>query len=107
MEKLALFPVLALGAGLFLNAATSGGLDSAQAQQVAELSTTTVANEEVPADILAVQIRRQGYECKNPSGAERDPAASRADEPVWILTCENAKYRIRVVANMADSVEKL
>jgi len=26
---------------------------------------------------------------------------------VWILTCENAKYRVRLVGNMADHVEKL
>jgi len=108
MEKLALFPVLALGAGLVLNAATSSGIDSqAQAQQVAEMAATTVANEEVPADIIAVQIRRQGFECKNPSQAKRDESASRADMPVWILTCENATYRVRLVGDMADHVEKL
>ncbi|HWK38314.1 MAG TPA: hypothetical protein VNR88_05310 [Hyphomicrobium sp.] len=108
MEKLALFPVLALGAGLVLNAVTSSGIDSqAQAQQVAEVTATPVANDEGPADIIAVQIRKQGYACKKPAHAERDPSASRADLPVWILTCENAKYRVRLVGNMADHVEKL
>ncbi|HET6322031.1 MAG TPA: hypothetical protein VFF87_08270 [Hyphomicrobium sp.] len=108
MEKLALFPVLALGAGLVLNAVTSSGIDSqAHAQQVAEATATLVANSEIPADIIAVQIRKQGYECKEPARAERDQSASRADLPVWILTCENAKYRVRLVGNMADHVEKL
>jgi hypothetical protein len=106
MEKLAMFPVLALGAGLGLNALTFGGPDAqAQAQQVAELQT--VANTEVPPDIIAVQIRKQGYECKNPSKAERDPQESRPDLPVWILTCENATYRVRLVGNLADRVDRM
>jgi len=108
MEKLALFPVLALGAGLVLNAVTSSGIDSqAQAQQVAEVTAAPVANSEIPADIIAVQIRKQGYECKEPARAQRDQSASRADLPVWILTCKNATYRVRLVGNMADHVEKL
>jgi len=26
---------------------------------------------------------------------------------VWILTCENATYRVRLVGNMADHIEKM
>ena len=105
MEKLAMFPVLALGMGLALNALTLGGPDAqAQAQRVAEVQP---ANDEIPADIIAVQIRKQGYVCNNPSKAKRDPQVSRPDEPVWILTCENATYRVRLVGNMADRVEKM
>ena len=103
MNMLGLFPVMALGVGLALNAMTSGVPDAqAQVQQVAQ-----AADDEVPADIIAVQIRRQGFECKNPSQAKRDESASRADMPVWILTCENATYRVRLVGDMADHVEKL
>jgi len=105
MEKLAVFPVLALGAGLALNALTLGGPDAqAQAQQIAEAQP---ADDEIPPDIIAVQIRKQGYACNNPSKAKRDASASRADLPVWILTCENATYRVRLVGNMADKIEKL
>jgi hypothetical protein len=105
MEKLAMFPVLALGAVLVLNALTSGAPDAqAQAQQFAEAQP---ADDEVPPDIIAVQIRKQGYECNNPSKARRDPEASKPDLPVWILTCENASYRVRLVGNMADHIEKL
>jgi hypothetical protein len=105
MEKLAMFPVLALGAVLVLNALTSGAPDAqAQAQQFAEAQP---ADDEVPPDIIAVQIRKQGYECINPKSAKRDPKASEADLPVWILTCENATYRVRLVGNMADHVEKM
>ncbi len=108
MEKLVMFPVLALGAGLLLNALTLGGPDAqAQAQQLAEVTAVQPADDEVPPDIIAVQIRKQGYECTNPSKAKRDPQESRPDLPVWILTCENATYRVRLVGNLADKVEKL
>ena len=104
MEKLAMFPVLALGAGLALNAMTLGGPDAqARDQQVAEAQP---ANDEIPADIIAVQVRKQGYTCNNPSKATRDAKVSRPDLPVWILTCENATYSVRLVGNMADRIEK-
>lgn len=103
-----MFPVLALGAGLALNALTLGGLDAqAQAQQVAEAKSVQPADDEIPPDIIAVQIRKQGYQCNNPSKAKRDPEASRPDLPVWILTCENATYRVRLVGNMADRIDRL
>ena len=103
MNMLGIFPVLALGAGLMLNALTSGVPD-AQAQAPVQIAAS---DDEMPAEIIAVQIRKQGYECINPKSAKRDPKASEADLPVWILTCENATYRVRLVGNMADHVEKL
>ncbi len=103
-----MFPVLALGAGLALNAVTLGGPDAqAQAQQLAEVQSVQPADDEVPPDIIAVQIRKQGYACSNPSKAKRDADASRPDLPVWILTCENATYRVRLVGNMADRIERM
>lgn len=100
-----MIPVLAFGAGLALNAITLGGPDAqAQSQQIAEVQP---ADDEVPPDIIAVQIRKQGYECTNPSKAKRDEQVSKPDLPVWILTCENATYRVRLVGNMADRIEKL
>jgi uncharacterized membrane protein len=108
MEKLAMFPVLALGFGLALNALTLGGPDAqAQAQATQRVAEAQPANDEVPPDIIAVQIRKQGYACNNPSKAKRDAQASKPDEPVWILTCENATYRVRLVGNMADRIEKM
>ena len=103
MNMLGIFPVLALGAGLMLNALTSGVPD-AQAQAPVQIAAS---DDEMPAEIIAVQIRKQGYECVNPKSAKRDPKASEADLPVWILTCENATYRVRLVGDMADRVEKL
>jgi hypothetical protein len=103
MNMLGLFPVMALGVGLALNAMTSGVPDAqAEVQQVAQL-----ADDEVPPDIIAVQIRKQGYTCTNPQSAKRDPQASKPDAPVWILKCDNATYRVRLVGDMADHVEKM
>jgi len=62
---------------------------------------------EVSKDIIAVQLRRQGYECENPVSAERDPAASKPDEAAWILTCEGVAYKVELVPNQAAKVEKL
>ena len=109
MNMLGLFPVFALGAGLALNAASSAmSPDEAQAQvQVQQVAQAQPADDEIPPDIIAVQIRKQGYKCTNPSKAKRDPEASKPDLPVWILTCENATYRVRLVGNMADHIEKM
>lgn len=58
-------------------------------------------------DIIAAQIRDQGFACNKALGAVRDRAASRPNEAVWTLTCENASYRVRLVPNMAAHVERL
>ena len=95
MRVLALCSVSALGGALLLNAADSAVAPGAQAQ------------DEIPADIIAVQVRKQGFPCGKAQKASRDPAVSRADEPVWTLTCDNASYRVRLIGNMADHIEKL
>ncbi len=108
MNVLGLFPVFALGAVLMLNALMSPSPE-AQAQEPVQLVAEAQAaeNEEIPADIIAVQIRKQGYTCTNPQSAKRDPQVSKPDEPVWILKCDNATYRVRLVGDMADHVEKM
>ena len=62
---------------------------------------------EDPKDILAAQLRDQGYACDQPQSAERDVQASAPDEAVWIVQCDNAKYRMRLVPDMAAKVERL
>jgi len=93
MRALALFSVAALGGSLVLNAAGTSAADDAQS--------------ETPANIIAAQIRKQGFECDNAERAERDKDLSKPDLPVWIVTCEDATYRVRLIGNMADRVEKL
>ncbi len=62
---------------------------------------------EPPMDLLASQIRDQGFTCNKPKTAKRDDNASRPNAVVWILTCENDTYRMTVVPNLAAKVEKL
>ncbi len=71
------------------------------------LSCRAQAQTETPAEIIAVQIRKQGYTCGKAESAERDVDASKPNLPIWILKCDNARYRVRVFANQADEVERL
>jgi hypothetical protein len=95
MRLLALSSVALLGGALALNATDTTLSPQAQAQ------------DEMPADVIAVQIRKQGFTCDNPQSAKKDTKADRPDLPVWILDCGNATYRVELVANMAAKVEQL
>jgi hypothetical protein len=54
-----------------------------------------------PKDIIAAQIRAQEYACDSPQSAEREAAASTANETVWMLRCQNASYRVTLIPNLA------
>ena len=58
-------------------------------------------------DIIAAKIRAQGYACDSPQSAERDAAASTANEVVWMLRCQNGSYRVTLIPNRAAKVEKV
>src|SRR5262249_15233674 len=60
-----------------------------------------------PTNIVADQIRAQGYKCDSPQKATRDPQASRPDEQVWILKGESGGYRVRLIPDMGARVEEL
>ena len=62
---------------------------------------------EKPPEIIAAHIRTQGYKCDKPKSATRDKKASKADEPVWTLVCDNATYRVREIPDQAAKVERL
>lgn len=62
---------------------------------------------EDPDTMLAAQLRAQGYACDQPKNAKRDVQASKPDEAVWIVQCENARYRMRLDPDMAAKVERL
>jgi len=66
-----------------------------------------VSAQEATPDLLAAQIREQGYHCVKPVSAQRDKARSRPDEAVWVLRCENHTYRIRLIPDMAARVKRL
>ncbi len=61
--------------------------------------------QETPVSIIAAQIRQQGFTCEEPRRAERDVQASRPNEVVWTLICENTTYRVTLIPNMAARVE--
>jgi hypothetical protein len=60
-----------------------------------------------PTDIIAAQIRAQGYACDNPKGATRDPDLSQGEDSGWILDCGDATYRVKLVPDMAATVTKI
>jgi hypothetical protein len=60
-----------------------------------------------PTDIIAAQIRAQGYTCDNPKGATRDPDLSQGEDTGWILDCGDATYKVKLVPDMAATVKKI
>lgn len=73
---------------------------------LAGLAGTAVAQgQEAPKDVIAAHLRIQGYRCDAPKSARRDPQASRPDEQVWLISCGNARYRVRLAPDMMDAVE--
>jgi len=64
-------------------------------------------DEQSPKDDIAAQIRAQGYACDQPQSATRDVQASKPDEEVWLLRCEGASYRVRLIPDMAPRVERI
>ena len=63
--------------------------------------------QDAPPEVLASQLRLQGYRCDAPVTAQRDAQLSRPDEAAWILKCANASYRMRLTPDMAARVEQL
>ena len=66
-----------------------------------------LAQPEPPADDIAAQVRLQGYPCDGAVSARKDIKYSWPDEPLWILSCANATYRVRLIPDMAARIEKL
>ena len=58
-------------------------------------------------NMLAAQIRTQGFACDKALGATRDAKRSKPDFAVWILKCSNAIYRVSRPPDMAAKVELL
>lgn len=73
----------------------------------AAIAVPAFAQQVPPAADIAAQVRLQGYPCEGSVSAEKDPKYSWPDEPLWILKCANATYRVRLVPDMAARIEKL
>ena len=66
--------------------------------------STDAQAQESPKDVIAAHVRLQGYKCDAPKSAQRDAKASSPDEAVWLITCENARYRVHLVPDMMDAI---
>ena len=57
--------------------------------------------------VVADQVRSQGHSCTNPTSADRLAGESSPEEPVYLLTCEEATYRVRLVPDQAAEVTEI
>lgn len=60
-----------------------------------------------PAEDIAAQVRTQGHRCDGAASALKVVKQSWPDEPVWILTCTNATYKVRLIPDMAAQIERV
>jgi len=81
--------------------ATAGLISLMDAARSQNASTVT------PPEVLADQLRSQGFPCDRALSSEQDVEASRRDESVWVLKCTNGNYRVRLVPDMAAKVERI
>jgi hypothetical protein len=86
---------------LFLLAVSAGIAGSITSSAVAE------SGFEPPMDLLATQLRNQGFPCDRPESAQRDEKASKPNETVWVVGCKGARYRMTVVPDLAAKIEKI
>jgi hypothetical protein len=71
---------------------------------VASVGADHAVADETPKEIIAAQIRMQGFVCDKPVSAERDSGLSKPNEAVWFLKCEDRSYQVRLVPDMAADV---
>jgi hypothetical protein len=69
------------------------------------LPASAIADEaEGVATIVADQVRSQGFACSEPVQATKDEALSEPDLPVYVLTCANATYRVRLIPDQGADI---
>jgi len=74
---------------------------------VAALATASSRADSEAARVTADTVRAQGFPCLEPASAQRDPAASKPDEAVWILECQDARYEVRFKGDTPAKIERL
>lgn len=57
------------------------------------------------ADIVASQVRKQGFPCNSPVSAERNPQQSKPHGMVWMLRCQNTTYRVQLIPARPAQIE--
>lgn len=68
---------------------------------------TAPPNDPEAADLVATQLRQQGYACDDPYGATREKDAAAGVDAVWRIECKNAIYRVRLIPDQAADVEEI
>ena len=71
------------------------------------LFSAAQAAEEMQKEVIAAQIRKQGFSCDSPLSVERDGESLKPNKAVWVLKCENATYRVRPIPHRAADVERI
>jgi hypothetical protein len=64
-------------------------------------------DESEAAAVVAAQVRSQGFACADPATATRDAEQSKSNEPVWLLECADAKYRVRIVPDQGADISTI
>lgn len=83
------------------------GIAAAGCLSLIGIARSQNANTVTPPEILADQLRSQGYPCDRALSSEQDVRSSKPNEAVWVLKCTNGNYRMRVVPDMAAKVERI
>jgi hypothetical protein len=74
---------------------------------VSGLTGSAAQAQETVQNMLAAQIRTQGYPCDQALGAKKDARRSKPDHDVWVLRCSNATFRVSRAPDMAAKVKVL
>lgn len=61
------------------------------------LASPSSAELEDSAKIIAAQLHKQGVACSMPKRATRDEQRSRPNENVWVVSCDEATYRVTLI----------
>ena len=65
------------------------------------------AEKPTPLSIISDAVRDRGHTCKKPKNAQWERKQSRPDEEVWLIECENARYRVRFAGDAGPVVTPL
>ena len=97
-----------LAAGLAVSLPVAGGAQvPPPGKQAPAKAAPARAAEIMSKEILAVQVRKQGFVCSSPKSATQDKKRSKPSDASWILVCDNARYRVRLVPKMASKVQEM
>jgi len=58
-------------------------------------------------EIVADQVRSQGFACSSPVSAEKVEAESQPDQAVYILTCDGVKYHVHLIPDQAAQIQAI